>query len=249
MISDPAVINTPRKTIECFRQARLRKVPMVAIAGGGALAAAATKARVPLVRFSDAKLNPSRQPRLGVGFSVGSLVGLLEKINALPTGKYKPARPAAIAPSATRALAGRAVAVLGVGYLAGAGHVVANCINENSKAFAAPFALPEADHHLLEGLQLPRRLKSELGVLVLVPSPLDKLLQVQYRATVKVMAKRGIPLVVQRFSSVRNGPFVAALAAAGWGAKLSIALADAAKLDPLAIPWVTWLKQQQGKQR
>jgi hypothetical protein len=30
---------------------------------------------------------------------------------------------------------------------------------------------------------------------------------------------------------------------------LSVALAGAAKLDPLAIPWVTWLKQQQGKRR
>jgi glucose/mannose-6-phosphate isomerase len=236
-----------QETLECFKQARTRRVPIVVITSGGTLAIAALKFKTPLIQFNDKLLNPSHQPRLGIGFSIGALVGLLEQIRALPKQQRRPVRVPGVSVATVRTLAGRMIAIIGVGYLGGAAHAIANCINENSKTLAAPFSLPEVDHHLLEGLSLPKCLPTKMGVVMLIPSRLQAQLEVQRRATITILNKHRIPVVTQRFSEGSGGSLAAAIAATAWGARLSIALADVAKLDPLAIPWVTWLKQQGRK--
>ncbi len=236
-----------QETLACFRAARERGARVVAIATGGKLIAAARSAKAPFVAISDSELNPSRQPRLGLGFSIGSLLRILQEAGAIagvePTvAAAAKQRAAAVAKPPVRALVGKAIAVVGAQGLAGAAHAVANCINENAKAFAAPFSLPELDHHLLEGLAQPKDLRRSLAFLVFSPEKMARPLANQYRATLQILKRRKFT-VVERVCP--GEPLAAALSAVSWGTQLSIQLAASTGTEPLAVPWVKWLKEQQ----
>ncbi len=238
-----------QETLACFRAARSRGARVAAVATGGKLAAAARATRSPLVEIDDARLNPSRQPRLGLGFSIGAVLRILEEAGALAgmgATVAAAARQRAAAPArpSARALVGKAIAVVGVQGLAGAAHAVANCINENAKAFAAPFGLPELDHHLLEGLGSPKDLRRSLAFLVFAPEKMPRPLSNQYRATLQILRRRKFA-VVER--TCPGEPLAAALAAVSWGTQLSIQLAASTGTEPLAVPWVKWLKDQQRR--
>lgn len=235
------------ETLSCFRAALARRARVVAITTGGKLAAAARAAGVPLVLLDDAKLNPSRQPRLGLGFSIGALLQLLDEAGAIAggAGLVRAATGQRTAPPSdkvARSLAGKALAVVGVEGLAGAAHAVANCVNENAKAYAAPFGLPELDHHLLEGLSFPGDLRRSLAFVVLVPAKMAPPLARQYRATLQILKRRKLT-TVERVCV--GSPLAASLGAVSWGTLLSIQLAAATHTEPLAVPWVKWLKEQQ----
>jgi len=219
----------------------------VAVTTGGKLATAARAAKVPLVLIDDAALNPSRQPRLGLGFSIGALLRILEKTGALKGAAslvedVVAQRVAAPSAAAVKALTRKSLAVVGVHYLAGAAHAVANCINENTKAFSAPFSLPELDHHLLEGLSFPTDLRRNLAFVVFAPLAMPRPLANQYRTTLQILRKRKFVVVEHRCS---GQPLAAAMGAVSWGTQLSIQLAAKTKTEPLAVPWVQWLKQKQ----
>lgn len=231
------------ETLSCLRRATAAGAAAVAVATGGPLARGARAAAV----YDDRELNPSRQPRLGVGFSLGALLRILGAAGALrnaaaaaaAAGSARAASPTA---AALRQLRGRAVAVVGVGGLAGAAHAVANCFNENAKAFSAPFAMPELDHHLLEGLDVPARIGERLAFVWLTTGSLPTQLARQERATLQILRRRKVPVLVHRFD---GHPLAAALHAVSWGTQASILVAAATGRDPLAVPWVQWLKQQQ----
>lgn len=235
------------ETLTCYRAAKVRGARVIAVATGGKLAGLASANRTPLVAIDDAKLNPSRQPRLGLGFSIGAVLRILEEAGATAGGsklarsvaRLRGASPAA---AAVHALAGKAVAVVGVQGLSGAAHAVANCINENAKAFAAPFSLPELDHHLLEGLSFPADLRRSLAFVVFAPERMPKPLANQYRATLQILKRRKVAVVERRYA---GEPLAASLGAISWGTQLSIQLAAATGTEPLAVPWVKWLKEQQ----
>lgn len=241
------------ETLSCARAALARGVPLAVLAGGGRLASLARQRRVPCHVYQAAPLNPSRQPRLGLALQVGSLLRLLRASGTLVVSEAEVEASAAVlrrslkvAGSLRRALAGQAVAVIGVGPLAGAAHVVANELNENAKLFAAPFALPEADHHLLEGLT-PKVLgrKVQPAVLLLEPHQVARSIRGQLAATRAVLRRQGVRTV--RWQAPTTGPAGAlgeALRTAQWGAWLSVDLAAAARLDPLPIPWVDLLKRR-----
>jgi len=150
-------------------------------------------------------------------------------------------RVAAPSVATVSVLTRKSLAVVGVHYLAGAAHAVANCINENAKAFSAPFSLPELDHHLLEGLSFPADLRRNLAFVVFAPLVMPRPLANQYRATLQILRRRKFVVIEHRCA---GQPLAAALGAVSWGTQLSIQLAAKTKTEPLAVPWVQWLKKQ-----
>lgn len=242
------------KTIEtttCFKQALKKRLPLVAIAKGEQLARLAKKHKVPLVIIDDKIFNPSKQPRLGLGFQLGALLAILFKakavgvtgqiiINIVEALKKTVSRPAK---TLVQQLKHRLIVVLGVGYLRGAAHATANQLNENAKVVAVPFGLPEADHHLLEGLAQLRRLRWPAAAIMLIPKNLPKNLLRQTTVTTTVLKKQGLTIIKWQ-PPKDTSLLLAALQAAQWGARLSLSLAQATKINPLLIPWVDFLKRQ-----
>lgn len=239
------------ETITCFKQALKKRLPLVVISKDGRLVRLAAKAKVAIVRIDDKIFNPSQQPRLGLGFQLGALLAILSKSGAVKIsseliediscklGKIKNHASEVI----IKQLKQRIVIVLGVGYLRGAAHAIANQFNENAKVVAAPFGLPEADHHFLEGLAQIRRLRLPTTAIVLAPNELNKDLRRQIMVTITVLKKQGLK-VIKWQAKAGQSSLVASLAAAQWGAYLSLVVAKNTRINPLIIPWVDFLKRQ-----
>lgn len=123
-------------------------------------------------------------------------------------------------------------------------HVLANQLQENAKNFAAYYALPEMNHHLIEGLSHPDLLKKFLFIFLpsnLLPSRLKK----RFKITKNILGKKnlksinvdlkGKDFLSQSFYLLTLGSFV------------SFYLAVLNQKDPQKIPLVDYFKKQLSK--
>lgn len=174
---------TTEETLACLAAARQRGCPTVVITSGGPLAREARRRRVPLVQFQPL-FNPSRQPRLGLGYSIMAMLqvaraaGLIRfsrqqaeqliAVAAAAVHRYGPTRPAATNPAKRLAISmhGLVPVLIGAEWSAGNLHTWTNQLHENAKTFAAWYQLPDLNHHLLEGLRNRSVTKQMLAVFV-----------------------------------------------------------------------------------
>ncbi|MCH8049640.1 SIS domain-containing protein, partial [Patescibacteria group bacterium] len=165
------------------KEAKAKRAKIVVIASGGKLASLAKREKVPAYIFTPGDL--AQQPRLGLGFSMAGILGLLARAGMIRVSskeieqmrqamnevvdvsaldihiKDNPAKTVA------RALQNRAVMIVGAEHLVGNAHVLANQINESSKQFAMFTEMPELNHHLIEGLTYPSRFFEKFTVLMI----------------------------------------------------------------------------------
>lgn len=153
-----------------MHEALMRGAKAVAMTSGGLLATAAKRSHVPLYLYqTDA--NPSGQPRLGIGYSIGVLMRCLVTLGLLKANddtmtalahhadlavrRYGPTVAAGKNPAKVLALKMSEMIPLLIGaeWAAGNLHTWTNQIHENAKTFADWDMLPDANHHLLEGLR------------------------------------------------------------------------------------------------
>ncbi|KKU79195.1 MAG: hypothetical protein UY06_C0028G0002 [Candidatus Amesbacteria bacterium GW2011_GWA2_47_70] len=127
-------------------------------------------------------------------------------------------------------------------HLKGAVHAMKNQLNENAKTFAVVFDLPEANHHLMEGLAHPFSNPDNLAV-VMVDSPhYHPEVRQRYPLIRQVIAKQHIP--VFDFPLAGPHPVFEALDVIQSGAYLAYYLSQEYGLDPGPIPWVDWFKNE-----
>jgi len=139
---------------------------------------------VPAVAF-DSELNSCGQPRIGLGYAVTYLLGIFRQLDLLVIddaevqaaithlrsvnsvyANPEAANPAFKLASETK---GKSTLFMASEHLTGNAHIMANQWNENAKNMAAWFAIPELNHHLLEGFVHPRKYRSGF-VAVLIQS-------------------------------------------------------------------------------
>lgn len=245
------------ETLTAARAALVRGVPAVAVTSGGPLATRFRRGRKPLVVFpTDA--NPSGQPRLGIGYGLGSLCGILVRLRllalsrdgfhaalaALERDRWSPAIPFSRndAKQDAAALAGRAVLLIAPDTFLGLAHTLANQLNETAKTFAAAFALPELNHHLLEGLRFPTALRRYSSVLFLEPENRDAAMARRMAITRTIVQRQGFP--IRRMQIPNRDAFNGGLLALSRGSYLSAYLARIHAVNPVRVPWVDFLKQK-----
>ncbi len=173
--------------------------------------------------------------------SIGALDGALAEIDASHARHGVAARrPANRAKEIALFLEGRAVAVVAAEHLAGAARALANQLNETAKTFAAPFELPELNHHLMEGLLLPRSNPDSLAFLLVESPRYSPRIRARFAATREVVASQKIP--DETFVPAGGSPLSEALDALAFGSYLALYLALRGGQDPAAIPWVDHFK-------
>jgi glucose/mannose-6-phosphate isomerase len=244
------------ETLSAAEQAYKRHARLIVMTTGGALETWARKRRVPLV-ILPTRSNPSGQPRLASGLVLAAELRLLTRLDWL---KITPAAFTNLRKRATLAttavgidvlttrnwakrtaldLRGHFALVVAAGHLAGNAHILANQLNETAKMFAVPFAIPELNHHLLEGLTYPasvrtgtalfltsRRYSERIATRVALT---DKLFRRQHLSTLTMTVPPGTPLEEA----------VAAIALGSW---LSYYGGIANGVKPASIPWVNTFK-------
>lgn len=207
--------------------------------------------------------NPSDQPRLGLGYSIFSILFLLQKTGLVELNQeeitqaidylkennthWNPQNKTAFnkAKEIAQGLSGKFPVLVGAEFLEGNLHAFRNQICENSKNVAAYYTLPDLNHFLLESLSHPESNKDNLAFLFLDSPDYSSTVQKRSELTQKVVEKQGIKsLNYQTESSSFLGQSLEILQLGAW---ISFYLAIANDENPSLIPWVDWFKQELKK--
>lgn len=245
------------ETLSCYRQAKKLKAKVLSISTGGELANLANKDKVPSFVFKP-QFNPSNQPRLGIGYSTISLMLIMAKLKLISLSDEQVGRIISVAEKSNREygienvdnqavrlagkLMGRIPVLIAAEHLYEATHTTKNQLNENAKTFSAHFAIPELNHHLMEGLSFPKTNKDNLLFIFYISNLYHFRIQRRFELTKKLVESAKIPTFTfipqsktrleQTFEVIQFGNFY------------SFYLALLNGLDPAPIPWVDWFKEQ-----
>lgn len=194
--------------------------------------------------------NPCEQPRIAVGYAVVGLMRLLSVTGMITVtdqdvdniihyldGNRELLRDAAQELAAK--LAGHMPMYVGSEFLLGNLHVVTNQTNENGKNFASWFAIPELNHHLMEGLGFPESTKQLHFVFVESQLYYERTMK-RYDVTRQILDKQHIQH--DTFLPTAATPLLQAFEVLQWGGYVSFYLALHNGVDPSPIPWVDFFK-------
>ncbi|MBI5222759.1 MAG: SIS domain-containing protein [Candidatus Magasanikbacteria bacterium] len=242
-----------------LKQALAKKAKAVVISSGGNLQTLAKKNKLPALIFTTEN-NPCGSPRMGLGYSVVGQLALLSKLGFLRVGekeigvivktiqKYETLfgvkNPVEnnFAKQLTRMASERSVWYVASEHLTGNAHVAANQMNENGKRFAGYFAIPELNHHLLEGMLNPKSNKENLLFVMFESKLYHPRNQRRYQITKNVLDKNSIQSISYACQErTKVGQMCEALVLSGYASYYSALLAG---IDPTPIPFVDFFKHE-----
>lgn len=168
---------TTDEVLHCAKEAKSRSALITGFCGGGPLSEWFRAEGLPHYVFDETH-NPSRQPRMGFGYTLGSFLGILLGLSLLRSGAegellreiklgietipaltnmFDVDLPKAQNPAKKLALdiQGQYPYYIVAEHLTGAGNCIQNQTNETAKNISSFRVLPELNHHLMEGLMFP----------------------------------------------------------------------------------------------
>jgi glucose/mannose-6-phosphate isomerase len=238
---------TTEEIISCLAEARSRKLPSFVIAEGGALIAAAKKFRIPHFAFHPDN-NPSKQPRIGTGYTMTGMYELLKKQGLLAAGA-----PDLIAATKqmtidtevpfrfAKELLGQSFVVIAAEHLVGNAHVMSNQLNESAKAFAPSYFISELNHHLLEGLGSLKAARKHWTFIFLESKDYMPRTRKRFAITRQVVEKQGFKTKTISFNGAHPVQCLKMLSFSGFFSFYSAILAQK---NPASIPWVDYFKKR-----
>lgn len=247
------------ETVSALNKAILKRAKIVVVTTGGKLEEIALKDNLPLYKINPTH-NPSNQPRMSLGYSVGAMLMILGKTGFLGvsitdldhlTGnirefvqKYseRVGEEENLAKKMARRIYGHIPVLVTSSHLKGVLHAVKNQINENSKNFAVIFDIPELNHHLLEGLSFPASTKRSLHFLIFYSKRFPYEVEKRYEITKEVIEKNGVTVDILEIDAESKLDEVFKLLV--FGSYLGFYLAILNQIDPGPIPWVDYFKEK-----
>ncbi|KKQ39064.1 MAG: Bifunctional phosphoglucose/phosphomannose isomerase [Candidatus Magasanikbacteria bacterium GW2011_GWA2_37_8] len=241
------------------KEAAKKKAKIVVVTSGKYLAKM-VKAGIPGLVFATNN-NPCSSPRMGLGYAIlGQLIifkncGLIKfgdkdlqtilKTIEKYTNLYGIETKDNLAKRVSLLLKNKAVIFMAGEHLVGSAHVVANQMNENNKRLAVSFAIPELNHHLLEGMKLPASNPKNILTVIFNSDLYDKRIVKRVEVTRNILAQNNIANVEYLLAeATRLGQAFEALIFSSY---LSFYGAMLEGLDPTAIPYVDFFKEQLKK--
>ena len=193
------------ETLSGFRQALSQGAKVVAVTGGGTLAAEAQEHGVPVFRVTY-----KGEPRSALGYSFIVPTVLLMKLGLISdkARDFDEAMPIldGLVPelaeechspgNAAKALAtdllGKLIVIYGAGIFHGVARRWKTQFNENSKVWSAFESLPEAHHNSVVGYPLPAGVKERTFAVLLVPGHLHPRTRLRYEITHSLLERDAI---------------------------------------------------------
>ena len=250
------------EALSCLNDALKAKAKIFGITTGGKLAERLKKDKIPGYIF-DPRNNPSKQPRMAVGYSVGAILAIFSKLGFIEIseadieGAIETMREAIVsfdksrspkdnfAKTLAKKLEKRAPILVASEHLLGVAHTIKNQFNESAKTFCALFDLPELNHHLMEGLQNPARLKEVLHFVFLFSNLYGERVQARYPLTSEVVEKNGYEF--SQFTPKSSKKLNQVFETLVFGSFVGYYLSESYQIDPTAIPWVDYFKKKLSK--
>jgi glucose/mannose-6-phosphate isomerase len=253
---------TTEETVQILKEALAKQCQIMVICAGGALKELALKHKLPMYLI-DPKHNPSKQPRMAIGYSIIGQLTMVAKaglvklgradIEALETTMHKVVKANGQevkelinpAKKLAQAIHSKQLIMVASQHLTGAFHVVKNQINENAKQLSHRHDVPELNHHLMEGLKFPKTNKKDV-VFWLVNSMLyEKRIQTRMVLTMDVVNKNKINAF--EFLPVSKTKLAQSFELIQFGAFVSYYMTILNGINPAPIPWVDYFKQKLGQ--
>ncbi len=202
---------TTEEVLSAAAEARKRGALITGLTRGAKLGTFFRRNNYPWYQI-DGEANPAGQPRMGLGYNVMGQIGLLAAAGQVPVNRNEIADVVAHLSRCTKALDpdvpvkrndakrlaaslyGRFPVLVGASHTVGSMHAFTNQLNETAKVFATYFPIPELNHHLLEGLKLPREVRR--ATFVFAGSNLyDPAIVKRGRMTREIVRRRGLRAV------------------------------------------------------
>jgi glucose/mannose-6-phosphate isomerase len=250
------------ESIDCAYQSLEKGAKVFGITAGGKLESLFLENNLPFYLI-DEKQNPSKQPRMSIGYATGSILGLFQNLGVAsilneeiedaiavmhetatdfhehtPEGRN-------LAKKIFETVKNKAVILVSSEHLVGASHTIKNQFNENAKTFSVLFEIPELNHHLMEGLRYPKKLKEDVIFLFVNSKLYSDRVQKRYEVTKKVVDKNGYSFTEFVPNSTKH--LSQAFELIILGSFLTYFLTEYYKIDPLEIPWVDFFKDEMKK--
>ena len=248
------------ETLAAAEQARSVGAKIAVITGGGKLAEMAGEHGWPIYLI-DPKFNPSKQPRMAIGYAVFGQLAMFAKMGLIniaesdvlnlvdnlrelvknlgPENEHSPAKLLAFAAYDKHTI------FVAAEHLIGAGHVINNQFNENAKSLTSEWHLPEFNHHYMEALSYPKLAKDTTIFFLFNSSLYHERIQKRVLLTKELIEQKGFEVQLiqasaptkleQIFEIIQLGEFVAAYLPILYG------------IDPSGIPNVDWFKAEMVK--
>lgn len=245
------------ETVSCTYEAINKRCKIFGITTGGKLAEILEKENLPRYIF-DPKNNPSKQPRMGIGYATTILLALLSKTQVVTVDKTEIDEaiakmqaaiqdydesvplPGNLAKSYARKIFGKIPILVASEHLVGTTHAIKNTLNESAKTFSAIFDLPELNHNLMEGLRNPQENKKVLYFIFFNSNLYSDRVKKRYPLTAEVVEKNQIEYSI--FFPLADTKISQVFATLIFGSFLSYYLTKEYAINPLEIPWVDFFK-------
>jgi len=207
--------------------------------------------------------NPCNQPRMGLGYSILGIAGLLCKLSLLQINdkdveslreyllninqKYGilVSSKNNYAKKIAERLFGKATILVAAEFLAGSIHTWQNQQHEVAKNYGSYYLLPELDHHLLEGLKFPVSNRNFLIGIFVNSKLYDQSTQKMLKITKEIFEKNEIE--VCEYECEANNKFFQSMEVIHFASYVNFYLAILNKVDPSPIPWVEYFKKELKK--
>lgn len=199
------------------------------------------------------KYNPCGQPRIGGGYLLMGHLGILKALNLIDVTDKEVTEAISHARTIDQDQAKKLAELLKdkhpfiitAEFLKGFGNGFANQMNETAKMISDYRYIPELNHHLMEGLSHPETLKQN-GLFLFITSDLySPRIQKRFAITRDVVEKQGIAThEVKLQGKTKLAQLLEAFTLSGF---TTYYLAMLYGTDPVAIPWVTYFKEQLAK--
>ena len=250
------------ETINTFKQALKKKAKILTIFSGGKLEKLSKKHNIPFYKIYP-KYNPSNQPRMAIGYSIVGQLALVQKAGILKLKKQQietfikvmkkvqekchVLKPADKNPAKKMAkiFKDKIINLVAAEHLTGAIHVFKNQLNENSKAFAVRFNIPELNHHLMEGLKEPDVNKRDLLFFFAQSQLYGEKNQKRINITQDVV--KGNKVETFLWQAEAKDKLSQVFELIQFGAYVNFYLAMLYGTNPAPIKWVDYFKQQLKK--
>lgn len=250
---------TTEEVITCGQKAFEKKASLIGVTEGGDLKNLLEEKKSPCYVF-DPVYNPSGQPRIGVGYMIGGILGILHKLgfikypaeeisNAIGAvdeltkqNKVDVAQEENPAKQMAQKLQGRYPYYLVAEFLTGVGNAIQNQTNETAKSISSFRVMPELNHHLMEGLKNPKD-HAKLAIFIFFYSTLYSLpIQKRFTITREVVEQNKIETLWCELQGKNKVEQVFEMLA--FSGYLTMYLSELYGEDPTTVPYVDYFKKK-----
>ncbi len=247
-----------QETLSTAKEAKEKGAKIIGLTSGGELATFLNSNNYTSYIFNPIH-NPSAQPRIGAGYMVMGLIGMLAKLGIIPVGSDEVEKIIEFlqnqnslfnenvtlnnntAKQMAVNLENKIPVIIVADFLEGAAYAIRNPFHETAKQFALYFAIPELNHHLMEGLTFPNELKSLLQFIFIRSTMYDKRNIKRMTLTQEIIKNNNIPsetITLSGYSALTQ-----VFEFTQWGSWVTFYLAMLHGIDPSEIPWVDYFKK------